>query len=88
MSSDRGAGDQDRRREDRTESPVTSEELTTLARECDALVEKYGAEGETVEELSADLQRRLHDEQARLRAEIDQLEAREAWLRQREEEQR
>jgi polyhydroxyalkanoate synthesis regulator phasin len=55
-------------------------ELTTLARECDALVEKYGAQGDTIEELTADLKRRLGDDQARLRAEIDQLEARVAEL--------
>jgi len=48
---------------------VTSEELTTLARECDALVEKYGAEGGTPEELLSDLKERIADEQARLRAE-------------------
>lgn len=54
---------------------MTSEDLTTAARECDTLVEKYGVEGETVEELLADLKRRIGDEQGGLRAEIDQLEA-------------
>lgn len=54
---------------------MTSDELTTLARECDALVEQYDAKGDTVEELLADLTRRVGDEQARLRAEIDQLDA-------------
>lgn len=38
---------------------MTNEELTTLARDCDALVEKCQAEGDTPEELLADLQRRI-----------------------------
>jgi regulator of replication initiation timing len=64
---------------------MTYEEQLTLARDLDRMVEKYGAEGDNIEELTADLRRKLADEQARLQAEVDQLEARLTEIEHRKE---
>jgi len=59
---------------------VIYEEQLELARDVDRMVEKYGAEGDTVEELLADLKLKADDEIARLTAEHDQAQARAAEL--------